>query len=97
MHPLVRAFSALEASFVAGESSGASSAAVRLRLILALNQEIGRVALAEPEAAPKLKMLQKQVNPITRAVKASRDADTRLALAEARNTLYRLLQSLEGS
>lgn len=84
---LRRAFSNLEASLA---WRGREDARRTLRLIMALNQEIGRLARSWPESEARARELQKRVNLLTLAVKAGRRDDALQALEEAREALSAL-------
>ena len=89
---LRRAFSELESS-LAGEDRDPTLPVARvLGLISALNQEIGRLASASPDAVIPMKELQNRVNAVTLAVKAGRWEEAKLAMRGARAVLTRLLK-----
>lgn len=94
---LKKAFSELEVAIQVSGPGAPISRRPTLRLIAALNQEIGRAAYAEPLAAPSFRVLQGQVNAVTIAVKSGRDSDARSALSEARRALRDLLKSFRSA
>jgi len=89
--PLERAFSALESSLAADDPDRAPRSEV-LRLIRALNQEIGRAAASDHSAVRELRALQLNVNAVTVAVKAGRLREARVALAGASEALREVLK-----
>ncbi|HUI86615.1 MAG TPA: hypothetical protein VLY21_05640 [Nitrososphaerales archaeon] len=93
--PLLRAFSELEDSILY-EEEGPGLQAARLRLILSLNQEIGKAATSDPTHAPWLKALQRRVNVVTVAVKMKSEENAKLALKEATTSLRELLDVLHA-
>jgi len=86
------AFSSLGASL---EWRGPDDRRATLRLVMALNQEIGKLARGWPETEAEAKELQTRVNLLTLAAKAG-DRDRALrALEEAKQALHALCSRAE--
>ena len=89
---LLKAFSSVESSLTWRRPEDGRRT---LRLVLALNQEIGRLAKRRPEVGAEARELQKRVNVLTLATKAGRNDDALLALEDAKEALSALCSRVE--
>ena len=89
---LRRAFSSLEASL---EWRGPEDGRATLRLVMAMNQEIGRLARGRPEIEVEARELQTRVNMLTLAAKAGRRDQALRAIEEAKEALSALCSRAE--